>query len=188
MANPINVTTSAAPSFASTSGGAGYGTVGLGRVNLGFNPLDFNSFAASYQMSPAAQYQMGIGDAAVNNSAAAKGGLLSSADLRNLMTTNQGIVSQDMFKQYGAELQGQQQDYSQRLASMGLLQSQEAMGANASNAVMSGASSSGASQASAISSGANAAAADYANMFKGFGNLNLGGSGSGGSAFTSSVG
>lgn len=57
---------------------------------------------ASYQSSPALQYQMDQMQKATERSAAARGGLMSGGVLQELQRNAQGLASQDYFKNLGA--------------------------------------------------------------------------------------
>jgi len=83
------------------------------------NVQDYNTFMSGYQNTPAAQYQLQQADQAQNNSAAARGGLLSGANERALGTINQGIVAQGANTAYNEYLQGNQQGFGQLESALG---------------------------------------------------------------------
>lgn len=110
---------------------AGSENIGQGRINAGANPVDFEEFASNYNTSEGAKYLMDTAAAAQDNSAAAKGGLLSGANLRAQTGIAEGIANQDLIEHYKAEAAGQQQDFAQRETSYQNLYGQEAMGLQA---------------------------------------------------------
>ncbi|MEL7086939.1 MAG: hypothetical protein AAGL98_00610 [Planctomycetota bacterium] len=81
--------------------------------------LNYNTFMNNYQTSPGAQYQIGVADAAQNNSAAARGQLLSGANERALSTINQGIANTYANQAYTNYLQGNQQQFGQLQSALG---------------------------------------------------------------------
>jgi hypothetical protein len=105
--------------------------IGNQRVNMQGNPLDFQDFAKNYNTSEGARYLMSTAQAAQNDTAASRGGLLSGANVRAQTGIAEGIANQDLMDQYKATLQGQQQDFAQREASYQNLYGQEAMGLQA---------------------------------------------------------
>jgi len=105
--------------------------IGQQRIGADINPVDFQDFAKNYNTSEGAQYLMRTAAAAQNDTAAARGGLLSGANLRAQTGIAEGIANQDLLEQYKATLQGQQQDFQQRETSYQNLYGQEAMGLQA---------------------------------------------------------
>jgi hypothetical protein len=105
--------------------------IGNQRINAAANPVDFEDFAKNYNTSEGAQYLMKTAAAAQDNSAAARGGLLSGANLRAQTGITEGIANQDLLGQYKAEAAGQQQDFQQRETSYQNMYGQEAMGLQA---------------------------------------------------------
>jgi hypothetical protein len=79
----------------------------------------YDDFMKNYTNTPAAQYQLQQADQVQNNSAAAKGSLLSGANERALGTINNGIVSQNANTAYNEYLAGNQQNFGQLEASLG---------------------------------------------------------------------
>lgn len=79
----------------------------------------YDQFMSGYTNTPAAQYQLQQADAAQNNSAAAKGQLLSGANERALGTINNGIVSQNANAAYNEYLQGNSQQFGQLETALG---------------------------------------------------------------------
>lgn len=73
----------------------------------------YNDFMSGYTTTPAAQYQMQQADAAQNNSAAARGQLLSGANERELSSINQGIASTSANNAYDQYLKGNSQQFGQ---------------------------------------------------------------------------
>lgn len=89
-------------------------TVGAARLmGTGNDVQSYGDFMKDYQTSPAAQYAIGQGTEAVNNSAAAKGKLLSGGNERDLSTMQQGIASQFANTAYNEYLQGNNQQFGQ---------------------------------------------------------------------------
>jgi hypothetical protein len=109
----------------------GSNNIGEGRINAADNPVDFENFAKNFTMSPGAQYDLQTGETAQENSAAARGGLLSGSNMRAQTGIAEGIANKDLLSQYQAMLSGQSQDFSQREASFGNLFGQEALGEKA---------------------------------------------------------
>jgi hypothetical protein len=109
----------------------GSSQIGQGRIDQAGNPLDFEDFAKNYNTSEGAQYLMNTAAQAQDSTAAAKGGLLSGANLRAQTGITEGIANQDLNAQYEAMLKGQQQDFQQRETSYQNLYGQEAMGLQA---------------------------------------------------------
>lgn len=79
----------------------------------------YDQFMAGYTNTPAAQYQLQQADAVQNNSAAARGGLLSGANNRALATINNGIVSQNANTAYDQYLKGDNQQFGQLETALG---------------------------------------------------------------------
>ncbi len=73
----------------------------------------FGDFMNNFSLSPGAQYALGQATEAQNNSAAAKGGLLSGTNERALTGIANGVVSNDVAQQYGLTLQGNNQQFGQ---------------------------------------------------------------------------
>jgi hypothetical protein len=105
--------------------------IGNARINQTGDPLDFENFAKNYNTSEGAQYLMRTAAAAQDNTAAARGGLLSGANQRAQTGIAEGIAQQDLMNQYNAMLKGQQQDFQQRETSYQNMYGQEAMGLQA---------------------------------------------------------
>ncbi len=77
------------------------------------NTQGYNQFMSGYTNTPAAQYQMQQADKVQNDSAAAKGGLLSGSNERALGTINSGIVAQNANTAYEEYLRGNNQQFGQ---------------------------------------------------------------------------
>lgn len=73
----------------------------------------YDDFMKGYETSPAAKYQIEQGTEAVNNSASARGGLLSGSNLRALSTMQQGIASQSANQAFQNYLAGNQNQFGQ---------------------------------------------------------------------------
>ncbi len=114
-----------------TGSGAGSNSIGMGRINASGNPTSFEDFAKNYQTSEGAQYLMDTAAAAQDNTAAARGGLLSGANIRAQTGITEGIANQDLLSHFQAMESGQQQDFNQRQQSFSNLYGQEALGENA---------------------------------------------------------
>lgn len=83
------------------------------------NTLGYDDFMKNYTNTPAAQYQLQQADAVQNNSAAAKGGLLSGANERALGTINNGIVAGNANTAYNEYLAGNNQQFGQLESALG---------------------------------------------------------------------
>lgn len=79
----------------------------------------YSQFMDSYKNTPAAEYQIQQADAVQNNSAAARGGLLSGSNNRALATVNNGIVAQNANTAYNEYLAGNNQQFGQLEAALG---------------------------------------------------------------------
>lgn len=84
-----------------------------GAGNFAAGTKSYDDFMKSYETSPAAQYQIQQGTEATNNSAAARGGLLSGSNLRALSTMQQGIASQNANQAWQNYLSGNQNQFGQ---------------------------------------------------------------------------
>lgn len=73
----------------------------------------YDDFMKNYETTPAAQYQIQQGTEATNNSASARGGLLSGSNLRALSTMQQGIASQSANQSWNNYLAGNQNQFGQ---------------------------------------------------------------------------
>lgn len=105
--------------------------IGQGRINMQGNPVDFQDFAKNYNTSEGAQYLMKTAQSAQDSTAAARGGLLSGANIRAETGIAEGIANQDLLDQYKSTLAGQQQDFQQRETSYQNEYGQEALGLQA---------------------------------------------------------
>lgn len=94
-------------------------SAGINTVSGAAGTQSYEDFLKNYTTSPGAQYQIGVADAAQNNSAAASGQLLSGSNERALSTINQGIASTGANQAYGSYLQGNQQNFGQLETSLG---------------------------------------------------------------------
>ena len=83
------------------------------------NVPQFEDFMKDFSLSSGAQYTMDKTLGAADTSAAARGGLLSGANLRNRMELANGIVGQDIAQQYGLTLGGNQQAFGQLTGAAG---------------------------------------------------------------------
>ena len=89
-------------------------SIGMQRLmGTGDDVTQYDDFMKDYQTSDAAKYAIGQGTEAINNSAAAKGKLLSGSNLRGLATMQQGISSQFANQAYDQYLKGQSQQFGQ---------------------------------------------------------------------------
>jgi hypothetical protein len=116
------------------TGTTGSQNIGDARINASTNPVDFENFASNFNESEGAKYLQSTAAAAQDSTAAAKGGLLSGANLRAQTGIAEGIANQDLIQQYDAMKSGQQQDFQQRETSYQNLYGQEAMGLQAGTA------------------------------------------------------
>ncbi len=113
------------------NGTVGSQNIGMGRINDPNNPTDFENFASNYNTSQGAQYLMDTARAAQDDTAAARGGLLSGANLRAQTGITEGIANQDLLSHFQAMESGQQQDFNQRQAAEQNLVGQENIGLQA---------------------------------------------------------
>lgn len=90
-----------------------------GASNFANNTEGYNQFMSSYTNTPAAQYQLQQANEGQNNTAAAKGGLLSGANERAIGTINNGIVSQNANTAYNEYLSGNNQQFGQLESALG---------------------------------------------------------------------
>lgn len=79
----------------------------------------YDEFMADYQASPGAQYIIGQANEAQNNSAAARGKLLSGGNMRSLATINQGLSSTFANQAYDQYLKGDSQQFGQLEQALG---------------------------------------------------------------------
>lgn len=79
----------------------------------------YDDFMKDYTNTPAVKYQLDQMNRAQENSAAAKGGLLSGTNLRALSTIDNGIVSQGANTAYNEYLAGNSQQFGQLEAALG---------------------------------------------------------------------
>ena len=94
----------------------------IGRIGqfAGSDPnLNYNTFMSNYQDSPGAKYTIGQANAAQENSAAAKGGLLSGANERALGTIDAGISNTFANQAFSNYLTGNQQQFGQLETALG---------------------------------------------------------------------
>lgn len=94
-------------------------TAGVGSVAGAAGTQSYEDFMKNYQTSAGAKYTMGQADEAQNNSAAAKGQLLSGSNERALSTINQGIAATGANTAYDQYLKGNQQNFGQLETSLG---------------------------------------------------------------------
>lgn len=95
-------------------------TIGMNRLlGKGNDVMQYNEFMKNYQTSDAAKYTIGQGTESINNSAAAKGGLLSGANLRAVDTMSQNVASTFANQAYNEYLQGNQQQFGQLESALG---------------------------------------------------------------------
>lgn len=80
-------------------------------------PLSKPFTIADFQSSPGYQFQMQQGIDAIQNSASARGGVVSGNALRELNTYGQGVANQDWWNAYNAYVQRQNNTFS-RLSSL----------------------------------------------------------------------
>ena len=81
--------------------------------------LSYDDFMKNYTNTPAVKYQLDQMQRGQENSAAAKGGLLSGTNERALATINNGIVSQGANTAYNEYLSGNTQQFGQLEAALG---------------------------------------------------------------------
>lgn len=93
----------------------------------------FSDFMQDFSLSPGAQYEMGQALEGADTSAAARGSLLSGANLRAREEIAAGITSKDMASQYGMTLAGDQQAFGQLLGAAGTALGGVGVGSSAAN-------------------------------------------------------
>ena len=100
--------------------GPAAGTInGIAKV-AGADPnLNYNTFMKNYQTSPGAQYAIDTANTAQENSAAARGGLLSGANQRALGTIDTGIANTYANQAFTNYLAGNNQQFGQLESALG---------------------------------------------------------------------
>ena len=83
------------------------------------NVQSYDDFMKNYQASPGAQYDIQQGQEAQNNSAAARGQLLSGTNQRAQSDITQSIANKYANQAYGSYLQGNQQQFGQLTSALG---------------------------------------------------------------------
>jgi hypothetical protein len=131
------------------------------------NVESYDQFTSGYQNTPAAQYQLQQANEVQNNSAAARGDLLSGANERALGTIDHGIVSQGANTAYNEYLQGNQQGFGQLESALGNMFSAIGVGQAATGQQVSATNS----QNQATSSIAEAQAKDAQSKGSGLGSM-----------------
>lgn len=94
-------------------------TTAINDVSKTAGTQSYEDFMKNYTTSPGAQYQIGQATEAQNNSAAAKGKLLSGSNERALSSINQDIASTYANQAYGSYLAGNQQNFGQLETALG---------------------------------------------------------------------
>jgi hypothetical protein len=85
------------------------------------NVQSYDDFMKNYQASPGAQYDIQQGQEAQDNSAAARGQLLSGTNQRAQSDITQSISNKYANQAYGSYLQGNQQSFGQLTSALGSL-------------------------------------------------------------------
>lgn len=83
------------------------------------NTQGYDQFMSTYTNTPAAQYQLQQANKEQNNTAAARGGLLSGANERALATMDNGIIAQNANNAYNEYLAGNSQQFGQLETALG---------------------------------------------------------------------
>jgi hypothetical protein len=81
--------------------------------------LSYGTFMKNYEASPGSKYLIGQAEEAQNNSAAARGKLLSGGNLRGLETLRTGLSNTFANQAYGQYLAGEGQEFGQLETSLG---------------------------------------------------------------------
>jgi hypothetical protein len=81
--------------------------------------LSYDTFMKNYEASPGSKYLIGQAEEAQNNSAAARGKLLSGGNLRGLETLRTGLSNTFANQAYGQYLAGEGQEFGQLETSLG---------------------------------------------------------------------
>lgn len=135
-----------------------WGQIGVNRLNATDNPYDSNTIGKGFTASPGYQYQLNQALAAADNSAAARGGLLSGANIRARQSIGTDLASQDYWKYIQNQQQGMAQEFANRTQAFNNYALPAQWGLQAATGIMSGATASGGQQASALTQGGLGAA------------------------------
>lgn len=81
--------------------------------------LGYDDFMKNYTNTPAVEYQRELAADTQNNTAAARGGLLSGSNLRSLKTIDTGIIQQGANTAYDQYLKGNNQQFGQLETALG---------------------------------------------------------------------
>lgn len=149
-------------------------TAGVNSVAGAAGTQQYEDFMKNYQTSPGAAYTMDQATEAQNNSAAAKGKLLSGSNERALSGINQGIAGQYANQAYGSYLQGNQQNFGQLETSLGNMFSAIGVGTTATGqdaGVTSSQMNNQSSLAQAQAKNSQAKGTGFGSMFSGLGSM-----------------
>lgn len=163
------------PTAGALLGSGSSGTVGMNRLlGNGSDVKSYEDFMKDYKTSDGAKYTMGQATDAIDNSASARGKLLSGGNLRAINETTQGIASTYANKAYEEYLGGNNQQFGQLQAVLGNLFQGIGVGQTATGQNVSAVSSENSAQASIANSTAKADAgigAGIGSMFSGLAGL-----------------
>jgi hypothetical protein len=134
----------------------------------------YNDFMKDYQTSDAARYDIAQGTEAVNNSAAARGKLLSGGNERALATMQQGIASKYANTAYDQYLKGNNQQFGQLETALGNMFGAIGVGTTATGqeaSVTTGQMNAQASLSAAQAKNDQSKGSGFGSMFSGLGSL-----------------
>jgi hypothetical protein len=153
----------------------GDGTIGQQRLEgRGNDVMQYDDFMKGYSASPGAKYLIGQAEEAQNNSAAAKGKLLSGGNLRGLAAINEGLGSTFANQAYGQYLAGNNQQFQQLEQSLGNMFTAMGIGQTATGqqaGVASSQMNANASLAAAQAKNDQSKGSGLGSMFSGLGSL-----------------
>lgn len=143
-------------------------------MGTGDDVKQYDDFMKDYEASPGAKYIMGQAEEAQNNSAAARGKLLSGGNLRGLETMRTGLSNTFANQAYGQYLAGNSQQFSQLETALGNMFGAIGVGTTATGqeaGVATGQMSANASLAAAQAKNDQSKGSGFGSMFSGLGSL-----------------
>lgn len=143
-------------------------------MGTGDDVKQYDDFMKDYEASPGAKYIMGQAEEAQNNSAAARGKLLSGGNLRGLETVRTGIASTFANQAYDQYLKGDNQQFNQLETALGNMFGAIGVGTTATGqqaGVATGQMSANANLAAAQAKNDQSKGSGFGSMFSGLGSL-----------------
>lgn len=134
----------------------------------------YDQFMKDYTASPGAQYVIGQANEAQNNSAAAKGKLLSGSNLRSLSSINEGLSSTFANQAYEQYRAGNQQQFGQLETALGNMFQAIGVGTTATGqqaSVATGQMNANAQLAAAQAKNSQSKGSGFGSIFSGLGSL-----------------